>query len=56
MSVWQDIKALNDYVYRSTHVELMRRRKEWFERMLRRSWCCGGFPREAPFDDKCPAV
>jgi hypothetical protein len=33
MSVWQDIKALNDYVYRSAHVEIMRRRKEWFERM-----------------------
>jgi hypothetical protein len=33
MSVWQDIRALNDYVYRSAHVELMRRRKEWFERM-----------------------
>ncbi len=33
MSVWQDVKALNDYVYRSAHVELMRRRKEWFERM-----------------------
>jgi hypothetical protein len=33
MSVWRDIKALNDYVYRSAHVELMRRRKEWFERM-----------------------
>jgi len=33
MSVLQDIRALNDYVYRSAHVELMRRRKEWFERM-----------------------
>jgi hypothetical protein len=33
MSVWRDIEALNDYVYRSAHVELMRRRKEWFERM-----------------------
>jgi len=33
MSVWRDIKALNDYVYRSAHVELMRRRKDWFERM-----------------------
>jgi len=33
MSVWQDIASLNDYVYRSAHVEVMRRRKEWFERM-----------------------
>ena len=33
MSVWQDVAALNRYVYRSAHVEVMRRRKEWFERM-----------------------
>ncbi|MCE2971218.1 MAG: DUF3291 domain-containing protein [Burkholderiales bacterium] len=33
MSVWRDVQSLNDYVYRSAHVEIMRRRKEWFERM-----------------------
>jgi len=33
MSVWQDVASLRDYVYRSAHVEIMRRRKEWFERM-----------------------
>ena len=33
MSVWRDVESLNDYVYRSAHVELMRRRKQWFERM-----------------------
>lgn len=33
MSVWQDVEALNQYVYRSAHVEIMRRRREWFERM-----------------------
>lgn len=33
MSVWRDVQALSDYVYRSGHVEIMRRRKEWFERM-----------------------
>lgn len=33
MSVWQDVASLNDYVYKSAHVEIMRRRKEWFERM-----------------------
>jgi Domain of unknown function (DUF3291) len=47
MSVWQDVKALNDYVYRSAHVELMSRRKEWFERMDQ---------AEAPFEDECPAA
>jgi hypothetical protein len=33
MSVWRDVESLNKYVYNSAHVELMRRRKEWFERM-----------------------
>jgi Domain of unknown function (DUF3291) len=33
MSVWRDVAALNHYVYKSAHIEIMRRRKEWFERM-----------------------
>jgi hypothetical protein len=33
MSVWADVKSLNDYVYQSAHVQIMRRRREWFERM-----------------------
>jgi hypothetical protein len=33
ISVWRDVESLNDYVYKSAHVEIMRRRKEWFERM-----------------------
>ncbi len=33
MSVWRDVESLNKYVYASAHVELMRRRREWFERM-----------------------
>ena len=33
MSVWRDVESLNRYVYTSAHVELMRRRREWFERM-----------------------
>jgi hypothetical protein len=33
MSVWRDIESLSHYVYHSAHVELMRRRREWFERM-----------------------
>ena len=32
MSVWRDVDSLNQYVYSSAHVELMRRRREWFER------------------------
>ncbi len=33
ISVWQDVESLNSYVYTSGHVGIMRRRKEWFERM-----------------------
>lgn len=33
ISVWKDAESLNKYVYDSAHVEIMRRRKEWFERM-----------------------
>jgi hypothetical protein len=33
LSVWRDVGSLHDYVYRSAHVEIMRRRKEWFEKM-----------------------
>ncbi len=33
LSVWKDVGSLNDFVYKSAHVEIMRRRKEWFERM-----------------------
>ena len=32
VSVWKDVASLNWYVYQSAHVEIMRRRKEWFER------------------------
>jgi hypothetical protein len=33
MSVWRDVESLNSYVYSSAHVQVMRRRREWFERM-----------------------
>jgi Domain of unknown function (DUF3291) len=33
MSVWRDVESLNSYVYGSMHVEIMRRRKEWFNRL-----------------------
>jgi len=36
-SVWRDVESLNKYVYKSAHAEIMRRRKEWFERM-REAW------------------
>lgn len=32
LSVWQTQEALWDFAYRSGHLEVMRRRREWFER------------------------
>ncbi|MCG2586805.1 DUF3291 domain-containing protein [Massilia sp. TS11] len=33
MSVWRDVASLSEFAFRSAHVEIMRRRREWFERM-----------------------
>jgi hypothetical protein len=32
-SVWESPEALFDFVYKSPHVKVMARRREWFERM-----------------------
>ena len=31
-STWESVDALADYVYRTAHVEYLRRRREWFEK------------------------
>jgi hypothetical protein len=33
MSVWESVEALFEYTYRSDHVDIFRRRGDWFERM-----------------------
>lgn len=33
MSVWASPEALFEFVYKTAHVEVMARRREWFERM-----------------------
>ena len=33
LSVWDDLESLRNYVYQSAHVEILRRRSEWFEKM-----------------------
>lgn len=32
-SVWESVQALRDYTYRSDHLRVLSRRREWFERM-----------------------
>ena len=31
MSVWASLEALSDFVYRTAHVEVLRRRREWVD-------------------------
>lgn len=33
MSVWRDADSLRRFVYRSAHADILKRRREWFERM-----------------------
>lgn len=33
LSVWKDVDSLRLFVFHSAHVEIMRRRREWFEKM-----------------------
>lgn len=33
MSVWENIEALFNYTYKSDHVEIFKRKKEWFSKM-----------------------
>ncbi len=32
MSVWESLEALGDFVYATRHLDVLRRRREWFER------------------------
>ena len=34
MSVWESIDALSDFVYRTAHTHVLRRRAEWFHRSV----------------------
>lgn len=33
MSVWDSVESLREYTYKTVHVEYVRRRKEWFEKL-----------------------
>ncbi len=39
MSVWESVEALGDYVYRSGHLDVMRRRREWVYRIAEAHLC-----------------
>ena len=33
LTLWESVEALADFAYRSEHKDVMRRRREWFEKM-----------------------
>ena len=33
LSVWRDVASLRDFVYGGPHVDIMKKRKKWFEKM-----------------------
>jgi len=44
MSVWESVEALRQYVYGTAHMQLLRRRHQWFEKRLRRALMGAGWP------------
>jgi len=39
MSVWESVEALGEFVYRSGHLDVMRRRREWAEHIAEAHLC-----------------
>jgi hypothetical protein len=44
MSVWESLAALRDYVYRSQHVQVLKDRANWFEKMEKPHYCLWWIP------------
>src|SRR6266702_279566 len=45
MSVWESVEALAAYVYSDTHRQVLRRRRQWFERMAEAQAALWWIPR-----------
>ena len=43
LTVWDSIDALAEFAYGGPHREVMRRRREWFEKMAEAYLRCGGY-------------
>jgi hypothetical protein len=44
MSVWESLETLRDFVYRSSHLEVLRERAKWFEKMDKPFACLWWIP------------
>ena len=44
MSVWESVEALRDFVYKSNHLDVLRDRANWFEKMEKPHYCLWWIP------------
>ena len=44
MSVWESVEALRDFVYKSNHLDVLRDRAKWFEKMEKPHYCLWWIP------------
>jgi len=44
MSVWESVETLREYVYKTMHVEYLRRRREWFQPHVELHLACWWLP------------
>ena len=44
MSVWECVEALRDFVYKSNHLDVLRDRAKWFEKMEKPHYCLWWIP------------
>jgi hypothetical protein len=44
MSVWKNVSSLRDFVYKTAHVEILKRKREWFNRMSDAFMCLWWVP------------
>ena len=44
LTVWESAEALADFVYRTGHVDFLRRRREWFEGAIEPTTCLWWIP------------
>jgi Domain of unknown function (DUF3291) len=44
MSVWESLAFLRDYVYRSQHMQVLKDRAKWFEKMEKPHYCLWWIP------------
>ncbi len=44
LTVWTSVEALADFVFRTGHIDLVRRRREWFEGAIQPTTCLWWIP------------